>query len=92
MQYRIHGEIEMEENFYRADGWNNPIPQEIMNKLHCFMCFYCHQAFLASTCGGEKYATDIDNLKFCPHCGKNLYEPENENRTIESENRTIHSE
>lgn len=81
----------MEKNFHRADGWSNPMPQEIRDSMHAFICRNCLQAFLASTCD-RRWATDIDDLKFCPHCGKNLYESKNENRTIESENRTIHSE
>ena len=82
----------MKKNFHKIDGWFSPLPEEIKENVCSFYCHHCRQAFLASTCGGKKWATDIEDLKFCPHCGENLYEPENENRTIESENRTIHSE
>ena len=74
--------------FRRAE----PIPQDIRNNTFGFVCSECYMAFLASTLGGEKWATDIEYLKFCPHCGTALYISENENRTIQSDNRTIHSE
>ena len=69
-----------------------PIPQDIRNNTFGFVCSKCDLAFLASTLGGEKWATDIEYLKFCPHCGTKLYFTDNENRTIHSENRTISSE
>ena len=50
-----------------------PIPQDIRNNTFGFVCYKCDMAFLASTLGGEKWATDIEYLKFCPHCGKKLY-------------------
>lgn len=69
-----------------------PVPQDIRNNTFGFVCSECCMAFLASTLGGEKWATDIEYLTFCPHCGTKLYIPENENRTIYSDNRTICSE
>lgn len=68
------------------------LPEQIKNSVHGYICMHCDCAFLASTEGSGKWATDITNLKVCPHCGKELYKPENENRTIQSENRTIPSE
>lgn len=90
MRYQMNGGLNMEtiKRFRRAGS----IPQDIKNNIFGFVCSECDMAFLASTLGGEKWATDIEYLKFCPHCGSRLYISENENRTIHSENRTISSE
>ena len=75
-------------NFFNGGS----LPDQIKDSIRGYVCRHCYCGFLASTEGSEKWATDITNLKVCPHCGKELYETENENRTIRSENRTISSE
>ena len=90
MQYPTNGGLNMEiTKKFRLAG---PVPQDIRNHTIGFVCSECCLAFLASTLGGEKWATDIEYLKFCPHCGTELYFTDDENRTIPSENRTISSD
>lgn len=84
----MNGELSMDKrNFFNGGS----LPEQIKNNIHGYICTHCDCSFLASE-GSEKWATDIINLKVCPHCGKELYKSENENRTIQSENRTNSSE
>ena len=85
----MNGELSMaKRNFFKG----GLLPDQIKDNIHGYVCKHCFCGFLASTEGAEKWATDITNLKICPHCGENLYEIEDENRTIQSENRTNSSE